>query len=130
MTDPQIIPVATTSAHANDELANDQLVDDAQAAVMKQKMQDDVAAWAASRADVPSPPLVASRPAARQSAPIDPAKPDGPRGAKPAAKSTAPVPVALAPAATSVQPRKPFSMNYDGRPAGKYAAERFERGAR
>lgn len=117
MTDPHIAPDASTSsAHPADEMAND-----AQAALMKQKMQDDVASWAASRADAPSQALVTPPATTRQIATKDPAKPVAARSAKAAA---------AVPAAPSAKPGKPFSMAYDGRPAGKYAAERFDRGAR
>lgn len=100
--------------------AGDELADDAQAAAMKQKMQHDVAAWSASRAEAPTQPLVAARAAPR---------PNGRVGA-----TKAPVELAV-PAKTTATPaagtpRKPFAMKYDGMPAARYAAERFARGAR
>ena len=120
MTDPRIAPDASPASasptHPADEMAND-----AQAALMKQKMQDDVASWAASRADAPSQALVTPPATTRQHATKDPAKPVAARTVKAAVN---------APSATVAKPGKPFSMAYDGRPAGKYAAERFDRGAR
>ena len=90
------------------------MAEDAQAAAMKQRMQQDVTAWSASRAEAPTPPLVARRAPARATT------------AKPAAVKA---PAAGAPAAPAL-PRKPFSMKYDGQSASRHAAERFARGAR
>lgn len=98
--------------------AGDELADDAHAAAMKQKMQHDVAAWSASRAEAPTQPLVA------RSAP----RPNGRVGVTKAPAPVAPAKTALA--TTTATPRKPFAMKYDGMPAARYAAERFARGAR
>ena len=114
MTESPILPTTPFSIATEDDLAHD-----AQAVVMKQKMQNDVAAWAASRADAPSQPLVAPRSANRRLATGEAVKPAAPRSAAKPAVPTAPS-----------GPRKPFAMKYDGRPAARYAAERFDRGAR
>lgn len=120
---PPSIPAEDEATHDAASAAIDQdaaaaVIDqDAASAAMKHKMQGDVAAWAASRADAPSPSLVPARAQYRSATPKTPAP-------KPAAKpvvAAAPVPGA---------PRKPFAMKYDGLPAGRYAAERFDRGAR
>lgn len=101
--------------------AGDELADDAQAAAMKQKMQHDVAAWSASRAEAPTQPLVATRAAPR---------PNGRVGVTKAPQEPV-VPARTPSAAPSVATvRKPFAMKYDGMPAARYAAERFTRGAR
>jgi len=95
---------------------------DEQADAMKQRMQDDVAAWTASKAESPArgiPVRAAPRPNGRVGAKT-------PSAVAPAKAKATPVAGAVDPAA----PRKPFAMKYDGMPAARYAAERFSRGAR